>query len=435
MKKILIVEDDAAFGTMLRSWLSKKGYSAELRGTVCGAQECIRSETPELVITDLRLPDSDGILLLQWIKEHYSSVSVILMTSYADISSAVSAIKLGAEDYLEKPIRPDVLHEKIIAALDSPNKTEARSVDSPGQFIKGTDELSVKLCSHIELIAPTDMSVLITGQSGTGKEYVAKMIHQKSKRSEMPFVAVDCGAISRELGVSELFGHKKGAFTSAVSDKPGVFEAAAGGTIFLDEIGNLSLEIQMQLLRALQERKIRAVGSTKEVAIDIRLVSATNEDLLRAIAEGRFREDLYHRINEFSLEVPSLCERGADIMLFARNFLAQANNELEKFVEDFALDVERIFVSHPWPGNLRQMRNVVKRAVLFAKGKMVETGDLPDEMTRIEPLPTPLRRTDEREVILQALARCSNNKSKAAKYLKIDRKTLYNKLKEYGIEL
>lgn len=431
MKKILIVEDDITFGTMLKRWLSKKGYQTQLCGAVSSARESIKSELPDMVITDLRLPDSDGILLLQWIKEHYKSVSVILMTSYADINSAVWAIKLGAEDYLEKPIRPEELNDKIIAALNSQPKT---SIVKPTTFIKGNDGQSIKLYNHIELIAPTNMSVLITGESGTGKEYVAKNIYQKSRRNNQPFIAVDCGAISKELGVSELFGHKKGAFTSAVSDKRGVFEEANGGTIFFDEIGNLSLEIQMQLLRALQERKIRAVGSTKEIAIDVRVLSATNENLGNAIAQGRFREDLYHRINEFSLEVPPLRERTDDIMLFARNFLTQANDELEKSVKDFSLEVERIFLSCPWSGNLRQMRNVVKRAVLFASGNTVEVSDLPEELTHMESISIPLKREDQREIILRALTLCSGNKSKAARYLKIDRKTLYNKLKQYDIE-
>lgn len=436
MAKILIVEDDVVFGAMLKKWLEKRGYDVSLCSSVGKANSALTQSPFDMVITDLRLPDSDGILLLQWIKEHYSSIPVILMTNYADIHSAVSAMKLGAEDYLEKPIRAEELNEKIIAALGSQNKPTAPRSNRPTEFVKGSDEISVKLYNHIELIAPTNMSVLITGESGTGKEYVAKNIHTLSKRSGKPFVAVDCGAISKELGVSELFGHKKGAFTSAVSDKQGVFEQANGGTIFLDEIGNLSPEIQMQLLRALQERKIRAVGSTKELDVDIRIVSATNENLLQAIEDGRFREDLYHRINEFSLEVPALRERRDDIMLFARNFLAQANEELEKYVNDFSADVERIFCSYPWHGNLRQMRNVVKRAVLFAKGNNVETCDLPDQMTDVDSSASmPLKRENERDVILQALARCANNKSQAAKYLKIDRKTLYNKLKQYDIEL
>lgn len=436
MAKILIVEDDVVFGAMLKKWLEKRGYDVSLCGSVGGANSALTQSHFDMVITDLRLPDSDGILLLQWIKEHYGSIPVILMTNYADIHSAVSAMKLGAEDYLEKPIRAEELNEKIVAALGSQNKVTTIKSIRPTQYIKGSDKLSIKLYDHIELIAPTNMSVLITGESGTGKEYVAKNIHALSKRSDKPFVAVDCGAISKELGVSELFGHKKGAFTSAVSDKQGVFEQANGGTIFLDEIGNLSPEIQMQLLRALQERKIRAVGSTKEVDVDIRVVSATNEDLIQAIADGRFREDLYHRINEFSLEVPALRERGADIMLFARNFLAQANDELEKSVKGYSADVEQIFCAYPWQGNLRQMRNVVKRAVLFAKGNNVETGDLPNQMTYIDSSTSiPLKREDERDVILRALSQCANNKSRAAKHLKIDRKTLYNKLKQYDIEL
>lgn len=284
------------------------------------------------------------------------------------------------------------------------------------------------------VIAPTNMSVLITGESGTGKEYVAKFIHKQSKRSDKPFVAVDCGAISKELGVSEFFGHVKGAFTSAVSDKKGVFQEANGGTIFLDEIGNLSMEIQMQLLRALQERVFRPVGSSKEISVDVRVLAATNEELMRAIAEGRFREDLYHRVNEFSLKVPSLRERGNDIMVFARTFLAQACEELEKEITDFSPETEQLFRNYSWSGNLRQMRNIIKRSVLFCHTSTIELKDLPDDMTNFEITATPLKRTDERQLIIDALARCNNNKSKAAKLLQIDRKTLYNKLKQFNLQ-
>lgn len=307
-----------------------------------------------------------------------------------------------------------------------------------GEFVKGFNDASLKLYNHIQLIAPTNISVLITGESGTGKEFVAREIHSNSKRSNKPFIAVDCGSLSRELGVSELFGHTKGAFTSAVSDKRGVFEEANGGTVFMDEIGNLPSGVQIQLLRALQERKIRPVGSSREIDIDVRILSATNEDLALAIEGGRFREDIYHRINEFSLEVPPVRERGNDIMVFASEFLRQANIDLEKSVAGFSVDVEHIFMSYLWPGNLRQMRNVIKRAVLFAKEEMIKVGDLPEEMIKPQKQAEPeltLRYINEREIIIQALARCSNNKSSAARLLGIDRKTLYNKLKRYEIAL
>lgn len=431
MEKILIVEDDNSFGHMLKIWLARKGYEVDLVSSIAGAKEMITQHKYNLVISDLRLPDSDGILLLQWITENTPSLSVILMTSYADIHSAVSAIKLGAFDYLEKPINHEELSGKIAAALKNQTKTVTKTSDN--NFIKGEDECSKKLYEHMLLIAPTNMSVLITGESGTGKEYVAKFIHRQSKRSDKPFVAVDCGAISKELGVSEFFGHVKGAFTSAVSDKKGVFQEANGGTIFLDEIGNLSMEIQMQLLRALQERKFRPVGSSKEISVDVRVLTATNEDLTKAISEGRFREDLYHRVNEFSLKVPSLRERGSDIMVFADTFLQQACEELEKDITGFSIEVERLFENYSWSGNLRQMRNIVKRSVLFCRSSTIEVKDLPEEMTLFEISVTPLKRTDERQLIIDALARCNNNKSKVAKLLQIDRKTLYNKLKLFDI--
>lgn len=433
MEKILVVEDDAVFGQMLKSWLARKGYEVKLVTTVAMAKSSIVEDKIDLILSDLRLPDSDGILLLQWVTERYPATSVILMTSYADIHSAVAAIKLGAFDYLEKPIRHEELNDKIEAALKNRTKIRTTKPIVSDEFIIGEDEISVKMMQHMQLIAPTNMSVLITGESGTGKEYVAKFIHKNSKRKEKPFIAVDCGAISRELGVSEFFGHVKGAFTSAVGDKKGVFQEADGGTIFLDEIGNLSLEIQMQLLRALQERKFRPVGSSKEITVDVRVLAATNENLLKAISEGRFREDLYHRINEFSIETPALRQRGRDIMTFANRFLVQSATELEKNVKRFSPEVEVIFNQYAWSGNLRQMKNIVKRAVLFCQTETITKQDLPDELIDCEVISTPLRRDDEREIIIEALKKCGGNKSQAAKLLRIDRKTLYNKLKQFNL--
>lgn len=439
MKRILIVEDDAAFGQMLKTWLQKKGYQVEAVSTVSDAQKKITSFSTDLVLSDLRLPDGDGIMLLQWIKEIRSDTAVIIMTNYADIQTAVSSIRLGAFDYVEKPIQTDILATKIANALNTEKiASPSKSKENRSDFILGQDELSQKLYEHISLVAPTNMSVLITGESGTGKEYVAKQIHANSKRKEKPFIAVDCGAISKELGASELFGHLKGSFTSAVNDKRGVFEEADGGTIFLDEIGNLSVDVQMQLLRALQERKIKAVGNTKEIAVDVRILSATNENLHKAIEEGRFREDLFHRINEFALQVPALRDRGADILIFANMFLKDANTELEKSIQGFTPQVQKIFKQYHWSGNLREMRNIIKRAVLFCTGSFIDTKDLSDEIlenkTEIHS-DSPLRRSDEKEIILEVLKKAGNNKKKAAEMLGIDRKTLYNKMGRYGIEL
>ena len=282
------------------------------------------------------------------------------------------------------------------------------------------------------------MSVLINGASGTGKEYIAHRIHQLSKRADKPFIAIDCGSIPKELAASEFFGHIKGSFTGALTDKTGAFVAANGGTIFLDEIGNLSYEVQIQLLRALQERRIRPLGSTQEVTVDIRLVSATNENLESAIEKGTFRQDLYHRINEFTLRMPTLKERGEDILLFANFFLDQANRELDKQLIGFDAKASRMLLDYHWPGNLRQMKNIIKRATLLAQGSFITPVELGADLLETPSTPSNIslkNEETEKEHILEALRQTGNNKSKAAQLLDIDRKTLYNKLKLYGIDL
>ena len=287
---------------------------------------------------------------------------------------------------------------------------------------------------HVRLVAPTDMSVLITGSSGTGKEYVARRIHEQSNRANAPFVAVDCGAIPKDLAASEFFGHVKGSFTGAIDNKVGAFVAAQGGTIFLDEIGNLTYEVQVQLLRALQERKVRPVGSNQEITINVRLVSATNENLRLAIEKGDFREDLYHRINEFTIRIPDLCERQEDLMLF----LDLANAELKKDIIGFDAETIRLFQSYSWPGNLRQMKNVIRYATLLAKGRFITCAELPDELRETPQAKHSVAQlrdeNHEIDLIRKALQECGNNKTKAAQMLGIDRKTLYNKLKLYQIE-
>lgn len=455
MQSILIVEDDITFSTMLRTWLGKKGFQAETAGSVTAAKRLLEKTAFDLILSDLRLPDDDGITLLPWKKEQGIDAPLIIMTSYADIQNAVLAMKEGASDYVSKPIKPDLLLQKINDALangttadnDVAEKPSTDSADdSDPDFLEGESEAARKLYSMVSLVAPTQMSVLINGASGTGKEYVAHRIHRQSKRADKPFVAIDCGSIPKELAASEFFGHVKGSFTGALADKTGAFVEANGGTLFLDEVGNLSYEVQVQLLRALQERKVRPVGATKEIDVDVRLVTATNEDLQAAIAKGTFREDLYHRLNEFTLQMPALHERGGDILLFANFFLRQANRELDRNVEGFDAESQRILMDYAWPGNLRQLKNLVKRATLLAADTLIHPRDFADGLTLASapadeaapqaqaPASLHLRNSDEeRERIIEALQQTKYNKSKAAQLLGVDRKTLYNKIKQYGL--
>ncbi len=445
MRQVLIIEDEVSFCFILKTWFNKNGFSAEGVFSANEAMKCIKTNFYDIILSDLRLPDNDGISLLQWIKQKSPESEVFIMTSYADIQTAVAAIKLGAFDYLEKPINPEILQQKINDALLTKKKNESPEVEkiveskeNESPYIIGKSPISQKLDEHIRLVAPTFMSVLITGESGTGKEYAARHIHENSQQRQAPFVALDCGAISKELGASELFGHVKGAFTSAVDNKKGMFEYANGGTLFLDEIGNLSYAVQVQLLRALEERIVRPVGSNKEIKINVRIISATNEDLSQAIAEGKFREDLYHRINEFSIHMPSLRERRDDLFLFAGIFLENANKELGKNIKDFNEKTKSLILSYPWPGNLRELKNIIRRAVLLCSSDYIDVKSFPEELMKyIEKGTdvTPLKRTNEEELIMDALKKCGNNKSKAAKLLGVDRKTLYNKMERYNINL
>ena len=457
MKKILIVEDDLAFGTLIQTLLRKKGFVVE-RVTSVGAavRQMGQDGAPDLVLSDLRLPDHDGLELLQQLRAEGRQTPFIVMTSYAEVQNAVLAMKSGANDYIAKPFQPDILLEKIREALaaqpvpaapqagpsapaapapSAPHGGEEGPEDGVPRHIEGRSEASKKLYGLVALVAPTPMSVLILGESGTGKEYVARRIHAQSQRAKGPFVAIDCGAIPRDVAASELFGHVKGAFTGADRDKKGAFELADGGTLFLDEVGNLGYEVQVQLLRALQERRIRPVGSTQETAVDLRLVCATNEDLARRVADGAFREDLYHRINEFSIHMPPLRERGADLFLFADLFVRQANEELGRSVAGFDEKAAARMASYPWPGNLRELSNVVKRAVLMTKGGRISLDVMAQCMEdTTQPAPTALHdEHDERQRIARALTAAGGNKSKAALLLGIDRKTLYNKMRKYGI--
>ena len=439
MLSILIVEDDMTFSLMLTTWLGKKGFVVISSSSVSDAKRRLGEEAFDLVISDLRLPDSDGIDLLKWLKSTHPSLPLIMMTSYAEIQTAVQAMKLGAADYIAKPLNPDELLGKIKELVRVEEKAPARAPvpSAPDLYIEGQSQAARQLYEHVRLVAPTDMSVLVTGASGTGKEYIARRIHEQSNRSKAPFVAVDCGAIPKELAASEFFGHVKGSFTGAIENKTGAFVAAQGGTIFLDEIGNLTYEVQVQLLRALQERKVKPIGSNQEIAINVRLISATNENLRQAIEKGDFREDLYHRINEFTIRIPDLKERKEDLLLFANHFLDLANSELQKDIIGFDNDTMQLFQSYSWPGNLRQMKNVIKYATLLATGRYITRKELPEELTENLSSHTNIQLKNvehERDLIRKALQECGNNKTRAAQLLGIDRKTLYNKLKIYQLD-
>ncbi len=458
MKSILIVEDDITFGLMLQKWLSRNNFTVNSVSSISDAKKNIEKNRYDLILSDLRLPDEEGVDLLQWMNKLGISTPLIMMTSYADIQSAVRTMKLGAFDYIAKPFHPDDLLSKINEALLQP-KNSLNTANSEKkiltektneEYIEGDSEAAKQLYKFVKLVAPTNMSVLIQGASGTGKEHIAKSIHNLSKRSDKAFIAIDCGAIPKELAASEFFGHVKGAFTGALEDKKGAFIAANGGTIFLDEIGNLNYNTQIQLLRALQERIIRPIGSNTATQVDIRLIAATNEDLSQAIADGLFREDLYHRINEFTIHVPSLSERKEDIPLFANLFLKQANRELNKKVEGYSEEALLVLTSYNWPGNVRQLKNIIRKATLLAQTNTIELSDFESDLVgnKANTIETNITSNissgtsielydeqDEKQKILVALKMTNNNKSKAAKLLKIDRKTLYNKLKLYDIEL
>lgn len=453
MKKgrILIVEDDRSFGAMLQKWFERNGFSVTLCSSMVMAREILsQTESYGLILSDLRLPDGDGIMLLNWLNEKRLPIPVIIMTGYGEIQTAVSAIKLGAFDFLEKPINPEILTRKIEAAFEVRQEnsalpgiqtTEKKAYNETKKIVEGQSLLSTQMYSHIDLVAPTQMAVMIVGESGTGKEHVARSIHTRSNRANGPFIAVDCGSLSIELAPSELFGHKRGSFTSAIEDKTGFFREAHGGTLFLDEVGNLPYGVQMQLLRALQEKKVRPVGTSTDLHVDVRIITATNEDLEKAIDEGNFREDLYHRLNEFMIRVPSLRECVEDIPLYADHFREEANRELGRKVATVSPEALEVLKNYSWPGNLRELRNVIRRAVLFTKDDNIIPASLPVLSEKKTELPAEtdvalsLEPDKEKEKILRALEKAKGNKTKAAVLLQIDRKTLYNKIHQYNIGL
>jgi two-component system response regulator HydG len=486
-RKILVIDDDNDMCMLLNRFLTRNGYEVAGVNTGAAALEWMKKNIPDLVLCDYRLDDITGMALLPQIKELHAAVPVIIITGYSDVKDAVEIMKLGAFDYVTKPLLPDEILITIKKALESepsaapvghyiPAVSTLPPVDGAAvqkrkkpegswgndQYILGNSEEFATIVKQIELVSPTNFSVIIYGESGSGKEAIAQIIHKKSKRAAKPFIAIDCGALSKELAGSELFGHEKGAFTGALNQKIGSMELANEGTIFLDEIANLSYEIQVSLLRVVQERKIRRVGGNKDIDIDVRIIVASNEKLWESARTGKFREDLFHRFNEFSIDVPPLRQRQGDIMTFANHFLNLTNAELDKHVKGFTPEVQDIFEQYVWYGNLRELKNVVKRATLLTDGDYVESKSLPFEITNFarlqfdspaaarpksEPIATIAQPSKapvsyenklksanidaEYEVILEALKQANFNKSKAAKLLNIDRKTLYNKMKQY----
>lgn len=447
MTKLLIIEDDLTFSGMLEGFLSKKDFRVQVRHQGKEGVKLFNHQPFDLVLLDYRLPDGNGIEFLQEIKALARPTPVIIMTSFNDVRTAVKAIQSGATDYILKPVNPDELLLTIDRALHAEMKTAAAG---PGQYIEGESPLSKKLFEYIRLVAPTDLSVMIEGESGTGKEYVARSIHRLSTRANAPFIAVDCGSISKDLAASELFGHVKGSFTGALHDSMGKLEAANKGTLFLDEVGNLSYDVQVKLLRALQERTIYRVGSNLPVKVDVRIITATNDHLAASTREGSFREDLFHRLNEFAIAVPPLRSRGDDLLQFASLFRSMANAELNRSTTGFSEEVIDIFKKYSWPGNLRELKNVVRRAVLFCTEAIVQASHIPPEMAGYasdafhsanngENRPAYdlkwLQENQERELITKTLQEVGFNKSKAARMLNIDRKTLYTKMEKYKLDL
>jgi len=444
--KILIIDDDTYICNLLEGFLNKNGFTAESSFTGQTGLKRLTKKKYDLVICDYRLPDSNGLKMLSLIKKNNPQIIVIIITAYTDIKMAVQLIKSGAYDYVAKPVYPEEILSKVRSALKTeiPNNKDEYFSDI---FIKGNNRIIKKIYDQLKIVAPTDMSVLIEGETGSGKEYFARNIHFHSLRKDKPFIAIDCGAIPKELANSELFGHVKGSFTGAVRDKTGYFEKAHKGTIFLDEVGNLSYEVQVKLLRALNEKVITKTGDNRNIQVDIRIITATNENLKKALSENRFREDLYHRLNEFRVLIPPLRKRKDDIMLFADNFLKAANTELNKKVTGFSSEVRNKLLNYSWHGNLRELNNVIRRCVLLTQTDIITPDTLPEEiklcqesseinsMTKDKLKLKKASLEAEKEVIIKALYEAGNNKSLAAKILKIDRKTLYNKLKRLNINL
>jgi two-component system, NtrC family, response regulator HydG len=459
---IIIIDDDVDICALLKRFFERKGYAVSTAFKAQEGLELIRANSYDVLLTDFRLPDMDGLEVIKNVRKIKSDLPIIVITGYSDVAQAIKAIRLGAYEYVTKPIYPEeiLLHvqkaitsksaaKEVEQSIPIEEKSAVSNMASLPDYISGKSVQSQRVGQLIDLVAPTNMTVVILGESGTGKEVAARMIHNSSKRQKAPFVTVDCGALPQEIAGSELFGHTKGSFTGAVADKKGQFEIANGGTLFLDEIGNLSYENQIKLLRVLQERTIRRLGSEKDQPIDVRIIVATNEDLQVAMEKGNFREDIYHRLNEFKIVLPNLRDSKEDIEIFCQFFLEKANNELNRSVLKFDSAVMDNFKKYSWPGNMRELKNVVRRSVLLSTGDTIQSNVLPSEILSPAPKQKPeneefqsldtfdlkiIIEEAESRTIRKALDKTAYNKSRAAALLGIDRKTLYNKMAAYGIK-
>ncbi len=453
MASILIVDDNIDTCKLLNSFLGRKGYEVDTASTGSEGLRKVKENKFDLILCDFRLPDHDGLTMIEQIRSISPLTKIVIITGYSDVGLAVKSIKKGAFEYVTKPIIPDEILNTISNALksnvvittsDKPQKEDLKP--KKDNFVIGTGENAKHISKLTKLVSPTNMTVMIIGESGTGKEVTAQRIHNESKRNKEPFISLDCGALPNELASSELFGHKKGAFTGALNDKKGVFELANKGTLFLDEIGNLNYENQIKLLRVLQERKIKPLGSEKDKNVDVRIVVATNEDLKIKADRGEFREDLYFRLNEFRIDLFPLRNRKSDIKEFANFFLKKANSELDKNVKSVSKEVLSIFKDYGFPGNIRELQNIMKRAVLICDNTSIEKDHIPTEICFPQPNTDDFVRSGtecslkeiveqaERKAIIAALLKAKYNKSKAAKMLEIDRKTLYNKIDQYELD-
>lgn len=474
-KKILIIDDDMDMCGLLSRFLERKGYETVACHTGNKGLAKYNEVQSEVVLCDFRLGDMDGVQVLKNVKAINPAAVVVIITGYSDIKMAVEVMRQGAFDYITKPLVPEELliiiekglsagTNKMVSPVSANEKRKAAgNKREQDEFLEGKAPMTLEMYRQIDLVAPTNYSVILYGESGTGKEVIAKTIHQRSSRKDKPFMAVDCGTLSRELASSELFGHVKGSFTGALADKEGFFEAADGGTLFLDEVANLPLDVQATLLRVIQERKFKRVGSNKDITTDVRVVVASNENLQQAYRKGKFREDLFHRFNEFSVHIPPLRARKEDIRLFSDFFLLKACEELNKEPEGFDEEVMQLFMDYEWPGNLREFKNVIRRAALLTASGKITSNVLPWEIigsiSQTKEMDTPFAKETvanefsgntrissthglkdaaaqaEYNTIMEVLKEVKFNKTKAADILNIDRKTLYNKIRLYESQL
>lgn len=429
MGRIIVIEDNPVFRDHVCGMLEKAGYTTRTAYDCAGARKLLAAlETDDIVLSDLRLPDGECTALLEYMRASGMRNPFVIMTDYAQVVSAVSSMKQGATDYIPKAL----LQEKLLPMVKLLVQKAEKRHSVP--IFERRSAAFREINRRISLVAPTDMGVLILGENGTGKEHIAEKVHGRSRRAEGPYVAVDCGMLTGELAASELFGHRKGSFTGAVADKRGCMEEADGGTLFLDEVGNLPPEVQQKLLRALQTKCYRPTGCNRERKADVRIVAATNENLEKAVEEGRFRRDLYHRLKEFVIQVPPLRECREDILPLAEFFRELANRELGRHTEGFDKEAEKILMARTWAGNVRELKQTISSAVLLTEGKLVTADKLEAEGSAQAGCILLLKdENEEKERIVQALVQADGNRETTAKLLGISRTTLYSRMKEYGI--